>query len=216
MFEDDFNWGIVHGFLPPEFRMIIDDFNGWLDELIWDLIHPVNDETMPDNPTLDYFVQFLCDNQLAGNRTEIMGFEGVMEGFEVNIENDSAYSIIEEGIYEALNAFIIPVLNGDLKTVIREAVESNQADGGELYQLIDVNYVITRYEFDEDLGLMEQINDVLKHAVDEMLLPDQFDWLSNAEGVEEGKTNVQTLTDNLVGYPEGYSSGLQILWESYP
>ncbi len=199
MFEDDFNWGIVHGFLPPEFRMIIDDFNGWLDELIWDLIHPVNDETMPENPTLDYFVQFLCDNQLAGNRTEIMGFEGVMEGFEVNIESDSAYSIIEEGIYEALNAFIIPVLNGDLKTVIREAVESNQADGGELYQLIDVNYVITRYEFDEDLGLMEQINDVLKHAVDEMLLPDQFDWLSNAEGVEEGKTNVQTLTDNLVG-----------------
>ncbi len=199
MFEDDFNWGIVHGFLPPEFRMIIDDFNGWLDELIWELIHPVNDETMPENPTLDYFVQFLCDNQLAGNRTEIMGFEGVMEGFEVNIENDSAYSIIEEGIYEALNAFIIPVLNGDLKTVIREAVESNQADGGELYQLIDVNYVITRYEFDEDLGLMEQINDVLKHAVDEMLLPDQFDWLSNAEGVEEGKTNVQTLTDNLVG-----------------
>lgn len=199
MFEDDFNWGIVHGFLPPEFRMIIDDFNGWLDELIWDLIHPVNDETMPDNPTLDYFVQFLCDNQLAGNRTEIMGFEGVMEGFEVNIESDSAYSIIEEGIYEALNAFIIPVLNGDLKTVIREAVESNQADGGELYQLIDVNYVIERYEFDEDLGLMEQINDVLKHAVDEMLLPNQFDWLSNAEGVEEGKTNVQTLTDNLVG-----------------
>ncbi|MBR3974885.1 MAG: hypothetical protein IKJ88_03390 [Clostridia bacterium] len=199
MFEDDFNWGIVHGFLPPEFRMIIDDFNGWLDELIWDLIHPVNDETMPDNPTLDYFVQFLCDNQLAGNRTEIMGFEGVMEGFEVNIESDSAYSIIEEGIYEALNAFIIPVLNGDLKTVIREAVESNQADGGELYQLIDVNYVITRYEFDEDLGLMEQINDVLKHAVDEMLLPDQFDWLSNAEGAQLGKTNVQTLTDNLVG-----------------
>lgn len=197
MFEDDFNWGIVHGFLPPEFRMIIDDFNGWLDELIWDLIHPVNDETMPDNPTLDYFVQFLCDNQLAGTREEIMGFEGAMPGFEVNIESDSAYSVIEEGIYEALNAFIIPVLNGALKDVITDAVQSNQADGGELYLLVDTNYNIERYEFNENLGLVEQINDVFKVVVEEMLLEGKSEWVSTADGAAAGRSNVENLVYNL-------------------
>lgn len=197
MFDDGFNWGIVHGFLPPEFRMIIDDFNGWLDELIWDLLHPVNGEAMPENPTLDYFVQFLCDNQLAGKRPDEMGFEGVMPGFEVNIESDSAYSVIEEGIYEALNAFIVPVLNSSLKTVIREAVEANQADGGNLHELVDCNYVIERYEFDEELGLVEQLNDVFKIVVEEMLLEGKSKWISTARGAELGKSNVETLTYNL-------------------
>ncbi|MBE6715728.1 MAG: hypothetical protein E7573_02300 [Ruminococcaceae bacterium] len=197
MFGDDFNWGIVHGFLPPEFRMIIDDFDRWLDDLIWDLLHPVNSEPMPNEPTLDYFVQFLCDNQLAGKRPDVMGFEGVMPGFEVNIENDSAYEVIEQGIYEALNAFIVPVLNSELKTVIREAVEANQADGGKLYQLIDTNYVIDRYEFNEELGFVEQINDVFMVVVEEMLLPGKSEWVSTADGEDEGRSNVQNLIHNL-------------------
>lgn len=197
MFEDDFNWGIVHGFLPPEFRMIIDDFNGWLDDLIWDLLHPVNDEAMPENPTLDYFVQFLCDNQLAGKREEIMGFEGAMPGFEVDITSDSAYSVIEEGIYEALNAFIIPVLNGDLKDVITDAVDSNEADGGKLNELINVDYNIERYEFNENLGLVEQINDVFKIVVEEMLLPGKSEWVSTADGATAGRSNVDNLIYNL-------------------
>ncbi len=197
MFGDDFNWGIVHGFLPPEFRMIIDDFNGWLDDLIWDLLHPVNDEAMVGNPTLDDFVQFLCDNQLAGLRPEIMGFEGAMPGFIVDVDGDTAYRVIEEGIYEALNAFIVPILNSSLKTVIREAVESNQADGGKLYELIDTNYVIENHTFDTNLGLVDQLNDVLGVVVDEMLLPDTFEWISTAVGATEGRSNAENLIFNL-------------------
>lgn len=197
MFGDDFNWGIVHGFLPPEFRMIIDDFNGWLDDLIWDLLHPVNDEVMVGNPTLDDFVQFLCDNQLAGLRPEVMGFEGAMPGFIVDVDQDTAYRVIEEGIYEALNAFIIPLLNGALKDVIRDAVQYNREDGGELYLLIDVDYEITRHEFDSELGLVDQLNDVLGVVVDEMLLPDTFEWVSTADGVTEGRGNAENLIFNL-------------------
>lgn len=197
MFGDDFNWGIVHGFLPPEFRMIIDDFNGWLDDLIWDLLHPVNDEAMVGNPTLDDFVQFLCDNQLAGLRPEIMGFEGAMPGFIVDVDEDTAYRVIEEGIYEALNAFIVPILNGSLKTVIREAVESNQADGGELYELIDTNYVIENHTFDTNLGLVDQLNDVLGVVVEEMLLDGKSEWVSTADGITAGRSNAENLTRNL-------------------
>lgn len=197
MFGDDFDWGIVHGFLPPEFRMIIDDFNGWLDELIWDLLHPVNDEVMPADPTLDELVQFACDNQLAGKRADIMGFEGEMPGFEINLTTDTAYRVIEEGIYEALNAFIIPVLNGDLKNTIRDAVESNQADGGNLYTLINVDYNIERYEFDTTKGFVEQINDVFKIVVEEMLLEDKSQWVSTADGATAGRSNVENLIYNL-------------------
>lgn len=197
MFGDDFNWGIVHGFLPPEFRMIIDDFNGWLDDLIWDLLHPVNDEAMVGNPTLDDFVQFLCDNQLAGLRPEIMGFEGAMPGFIVDVDGDTAYRVIEEGIYEALNAFIVPILNSSLKTVIREAVESNQADGGKLYELIDTNYVIENHTFDTNLGLVDQLNDVLKVVVDEMLLDGKSQWVTTAKGDEAGRSNAENLIFNL-------------------
>ncbi len=197
MFGDDFSWGIVHGFLPPEFRMIIDDFNGWLDDLIWDLLHPVNDEVMTGNPTLDDFVQFLCDNQLAGLRPEIMGFEGAMPGFIVDVDEDTAYRVIEEGIYEALNAFIIPLLNGALKDVIRDAVQYNREDGGELYLLIDVDYEITRHEFDSELGLVDQLNDVLGVVVEEMLLDGKSEWVSTADGITAGRSNAENLTRNL-------------------
>lgn len=197
MFGDDFNWGIVHGFLPPEFRMIIDDFNGWLDDLIWDLLHPVNDEVMTGNPTLDDFVQFLCDNQLAGLRPEVMGFEGAMPGFIVDVDGDTAYRVIEEGIYEALNAFIVPILNSSLKTVIREAVESNQADGGELYELIDTNYVIENHTFDTALGLVDQLNDVLGVVVEEMLLDGKSEWVSTADGITADRSNAENLIFNL-------------------
>lgn len=152
--EADFSWGIVKGFLPPEFRVIIDDFNAWLDELLWDLLHPVNEEIMPADPTLDDFVQFLCDNQLGmeegSARAIIMGFAGVMPGFTLDIdsENATAYRAIEEGIYQALNEFIVPLLNNELKDVIADAVAANQDDGGDLYQIINVNYNIPGYTFD--------------------------------------------------------------------
>lgn len=175
--DADFSWGIVKGFLPPEFRIIIDDFNAWLDELLWDLLHPVNEEVMPDDPTLDYFVQFLCDNQLGmeadSARAIAMGFEGVMPGFTLDIDGTdaNAYRALEEGIYQALNEFVVPLLNNELKDVIVDAVAANQDDGGDLYQIINVNYNIPGYTFDREKGLMEQLNDMFGEVVDLMLIP---------------------------------------------
>lgn len=175
--DADFSWGIVKGFLPPEFRIIIDDFNAWLDELLWDLLHPVNEEVMPEDPTLDYFVQFLCDNQLGmeadSARAIAMGFEGVMPGFTLDIDGTdaNAYRALEEGIYQALNEFVVPLLNNELKDVIVDAVAANQDDGGDLYQIINVNYNIPGYTFDREKGLMEQLNDMFGEVVDLMLIP---------------------------------------------
>ncbi len=209
--DADFSWGIVKGFLPPEFRIIIDDFNAWLDELLWDLLHPVNEEVMPDDPTLDYFVQFLCDNQLGmeegSARALTMGFEGVMPGFTLDIDgtNANAYRALEEGIYQALNAFIVPLLNNELKDVISDAVASNQDDGGDLYQIINVNYNIPGYTFDREKGLMEQLNDMFGEVVDLMLIPltDRpagttytFEWDST---VAENENYVDVLETNLHG-----------------
>lgn len=206
--EADFSWGIVKGFLPPEFRIIIDDFNAWLDELLWDLLHPVNEEVMPDNPSLDYFVQFLCDNQLgmeAGSARAIaMGFEGVMPGFLLDIDGTdaNAYRALEEGIYQALNEFVVPLLNNELKDVIADAVAANQDDGGDLYQIIDVNYNIPGYTFDREKGLMEQLNAMFGSVVNLMLLPvDErpaeynFVWAD----VGEGENYVDVLEANLHG-----------------
>ncbi len=196
MFGDDFSWGIVKGFLPPEFRVIIDDLPKFLYEMIWEALHPVNTEAMPANTSLDSLVQFMCDNQLGmeegSTRALIMGFAGVMPGFDVNIETDSAYRIIEEAIYEALNAFIIPVLNGSLKQTIQSAVESNQNDGGELHTIINVDYVIDRYNFSDSKGFVEQLNDVFKDVVDTMLKPNVFTW--NATGTGDP---LAVLEDNL-------------------
>ena len=206
--DADFSWGIVKGFLPPEFRIIIDDFNAWLDELLWDLLHPVNEEVMPDDPTLDYFVQFLCDNQLGmeadSARALAMGFEGVMPGFTLDIDGTdaNAYRALEEGIYQALNEFVVPLLNNELKDVIVDAVAANQDDGGDLYQIINVNYNIPGYTFDREKGLMEQLNDMFGEVVDLMLLPVaerpaeyNFVWAD----VAEGEDYVSVLEANLKG-----------------
>ncbi len=209
--DSGFSWGIVKGFLPPEFRIIIDDFNAWLDELLWDLLHPVNEEAMPEDPTLDYFVQFLCDNQLGmeegSARALAMGFEGVMPGFLLDIDGGdaNAYRALEEGIYQALNAFVVPLLNNELKDVIVDAVAANQDDGGDLYQIINVNYNIPGYTFDREKGLMEQLNDMFGEVVDLMLIPKAerpadttytFEW---SYTIPAGETYVDLLEDNLHG-----------------
>ncbi len=184
--------------MPPEFRVIIDDFAGFIYEMIWEALHPVNSEVMPDTTNLDTLVQFMCDNQLGaeegGERATAMGFAGVMPGFTLNVETDTAYRAIEEGIFEALNAFIVPVLNGALKNTISSAVTSNQNDGGELHTIINVDYNITSYNFDRTKGLVEQLNDVFKDVVDKMLLPaSNFIWNATGEG-----DPLAVLEDNLV------------------
>lgn len=207
----DFSWGMVKGFLPPEFRLITDDFNGWLDELLWEALHPVNSEVQPANLTLDDIVQFMCDNQLGavegGARAEAMGFAGVMPGFTLDIdaENANAYRAVEEGIYQAINTFVLPLINNQLKDVISSAVESNQNSGGDLYQIINVDYNIPAYDFDRTKGVMDQLNDVLGYAVDKMLIPladrpdgTPYDFVWSYT-IPEGETYLDLIEDNLYG-----------------
>lgn len=207
----DFSWGMVKGFLPPEFRLITDDFNGWLDELLWEALHPVNSEVQPANLTLDDIVQFMCDNQLGavegGARAEAMGFAGVMPGFTLDIDavDANAYRAVEEGIYQAINTFVLPLINNQLKDVISSAVESNQNSGGDLYQIINVDYNIPAYDFDRSMGVMDQLNDVLGYAVDEMLIPladrpdgTPYDFVWSYT-IPEGETYLDLIEDNLYG-----------------
>ncbi len=211
MVNSDFSWGIVKGFLPPEFRVIIDDIDGFIYETIWDALHPVNDEAMPENLTLDTLVQFMCDNQLGaeegGARAEAMGFAGVMPGFTLDIDNPEtdAYRAFEEGIYQALNAFIVPLLNNELKDVITDAVGYNTEDGGHLADIINVNYNIPGYTFDRTKGLMEQLNDMFGEVVDLMLIPYDdrpegtpytFEWNTT---LGDGQTTIDLLKANLHG-----------------
>ena len=208
MVDSDFNWGIVKGFLPPDFRIIIEDLPGFIKETVWEALHPVNDEAMPTDITLDDLVQFMCDNQLgmeAGSeRATIMGFEGVMPGFDIDITTDNAYRALEEGIYQALNAFIVPLLDNELKDVINDAVTSNTENGGDLALLVNTDYVIGEYPFNPEKGLMEQLNDMFGYAVDKMLKPiaDRqnteytFQW---SYTIAEGDTYIDLLEDNLIG-----------------
>lgn len=202
--DSGFSWGIVKGFLPPEFRVIIDDIAGFVYETVWNALHPVNDEVMPGDTTLDSLVQFLCNNQLGmeegSTRANIMGFAGVMPGFTLNIAEDSAYRAVEEGIYQALNAFVLPLINNQLKDVITNAVESNAEKGGDLIDIINVNYNIPAYQFDRTKGLADQINAVLGYAVNKMLVP----FAQRPEGTpynfqwQEGN-DIDTLTANVKG-----------------
>lgn len=208
MVDEDFNWGIVEGFLPPDFRIIIEDLPGFIKETIWEALHPVNDEAMPENLTLDDLVQFMCDNQLGmkegSERAIIMGFVGVMPGFDIDITADNAYRVLEEGIYQALNAFIVPLLDNELKEVINDAVTSNTENGGDLALLVNTNYEIGEYPFNPDKGLMEQLNDMFGYAVDKMLKPYSerqntdytFQW---SYTIAEGDTYIDLLEDNLIG-----------------
>ena len=63
--DKDFNWGILKGFLPPEFRVIIDDVPKFLKETLWDILHPVNEVPMPNGTTLDSIAQYALDHQIV-------------------------------------------------------------------------------------------------------------------------------------------------------
>ncbi len=90
----NFNWGILKGFLPPEFRIIVDDVPKFLKETLWDVLHPVNEVPMPTGTTLDSIAQYALDHQIGaepGSPEAIeVGFEGILPGFTVNLATDNA------------------------------------------------------------------------------------------------------------------------------
>lgn len=197
--DDSFNWGMVRGFLPPKFRVIISDVPKYVKEEIWDALHPVNYEQYPASATLDSLVQFMLDNQLGGKRETVMGFPGVLPGFDVELASADGYRMLEEAIYCALNEYVVPVINGDLKRVIREAVIANSQKGGDLGQLVNIDYVVTEYSFDKSKGLMEQFNAVLGTVVNQMLTDGAnnslFTWRFAAAADE---TQAELLEDNIL------------------
>lgn len=194
--DKDFNWGIIKGFLPPEFRVIIDDVPKFLKETLWEVLHPVNEVPMPNGTTLDSIAQYALDHQIGaepGSPEALeVGFDGILPGFEVDLANDSAYRVFDEAIFSVLNNVIVDILNSSLKTTIRNAVNSNEEDGGQLHTIINIDYVVTGYTYDRTKGLVTQLNDMFKGVVDQMLIPGAFTW----EATETGDP-LAVLKDNL-------------------
>ncbi len=201
--DKDFNWGILKGFLPPEFRVIIDDVPKFLKETLWDILHPVNEVPMPNGTTLDSIAQYALDHQIGaepGSPEALeVGFEGILPGFVIDLSDPdtNAYRVFDEAIFSVLNELIVPLLNSELKTTIRNAVEANQDDGGELYLLVDTNYVVSEYTYDRSQPLVTQLNDMFMGVVEEMLHEDKSEWVSTADGALEGRSNVENLKYNL-------------------
>lgn len=201
--DKDFNWGIIKGFLPPEFRVIIDDVPKFLKETLWDVLHPVNEVPMPTGTTLDSIAQYALDHQIGaepGSPEALeVGFEGILPGFVIDLSDPdtNAYRVFDEAIFSVLNELIVPLLNSELKTTIRNAVEANQDDGGELYLLVDTNYVVSEYTYNRSQPLVTQLNDMFMGVVEEMLIDGKSQWVSTAAGAAAGRSNVENLKYNL-------------------
>lgn len=212
--DKDFNWGIIKGFLPPEFRVIIDDVPKFLKETLWDLMHPVNDATMPAGTTLDTLAQFALDNQIGAEEgspeAEALGFVGILPGFTVDLDGDDAYRVFDEAIFSVLNNVVVDILNNELKNTIVNAVESNQADGGELHTIINKEYVVTGYTYDRDKSLVTQLNDMFRGVVNQMLVPGAFVWNATGSGdplavLKDNLTRLLRLIIEKGGEPEDVS-----------
>ncbi len=199
--DEDFNWGIIKGFLPPEFRVIIDDVPKFLKETLWELMHPVNEAAMPEGTTLDTLAQFALDNQIGavegGANAEALGFAGILPGFVVDLDEDNAYRVFDEAIFSVLNNVVVDILNNELKDTIVHAVEANTDDGGNLADLVNVNYTVTGYSYDRTQPLVSQLNDMFKGVVEQMLITGKSEWVSTADGATAGRSNVENLKYNL-------------------
>ena len=182
--DNSFSWGVVKGFLPPEFRVITDNVPRFLKETLWNLVNTTGAQNMPE--TLDGIVQYVLGNQLGNN---------VLPGFEVNLETATGYEMIEKAIYSATNKYIVPLLNNQLKDVIRNAIDANANDGGGLGDLINKDYEVTEYDFNTELGVMDQLNDVLGTVVKQMLKEGKSQWIMTSEEPETDK--IKLLEKNL-------------------
>lgn len=201
--DKDFNWGIIKGFLPPEFRVIIDDVPKFLKETLWDVLHPVNEVPMPNGTTLDSIAQYALDHQIGaepGSPEALeVGFDGILPGFVINLsdENTNAYRVFDEAIFSVLNNVVVDILNNELKNTIVHAVEANTDDGGDLAELVNVNYTVTGYTYNRSQPLVTQLNDMFMGVVEEMLIDGKSEWVSTADGAVEGRSNVENLKYNL-------------------
>lgn len=201
--DKDFNWGILKGFLPPEFRVIIDDVPKFLKETLWDVLHPVNEVPMPNGTTLDSIAQYALDHQIGAEPDSPealeVGFEGILPGFVIDLSDPdtNAYRVFDEAIFSVLNNVVVDILNNELKNTIVHAVEANTDDGGDLAELVNVNYTVTGYTYNRSQPLVTQLNDMFMGVVEEMLIDGKSEWVSTADGAVEGRSNVENLKYNL-------------------
>lgn len=206
--DNTFNWGMVKSFLPKDVQSMLNDLPTFVKKTLWDVCHPVMQ--LPDgtfskpeaynNQSLDTIVQFIFDNQLGGKNKATNGLPGVLPGLDINLIEDSGYDVFEQFIFACLNEFAIPAMNSSLKTIIKNAVEGNKYNvpNSTLDKLINVNYVVTKYTYKAGVSLEDQLNDILGHYVDEMLMPKQFTWDYSASTPKVVSDNVNNLLKAII------------------
>lgn len=158
------------------------DINKMVKEMLFELAYP---DVIPVpaviTQTVDQMIQDLVTGLIVGTPEE-PGFAPGLAGY-INIVNSTApaYDFAEDLLANAYNVILVPLLNEQLKTVIRELCgvvydPLNPADPGdesnlnEYAQIFNIHYTVPAHTFAAGTTFVGELNDILFEIIDAVTL----------------------------------------------
>lgn len=156
--KGNLNMGIIDNFFTLDL-----DVNQMLKELLFEEAYKDTPVPEPVNVTVDQMVEDLITALLVGTEEE-PGFAPGLDGY-INIATSTkpAYDFIEDLLQVAYNVILVPLLNEDLKEIIRElcgVVDGDESNLNEFAQILNINYVVPEHVFPAGSTLIGELNNI--------------------------------------------------------
>lgn len=157
------NMGLVGSFFTLDL-----DVNQMLKEMLYEKAYEGAVVPKPVTVTVDKMVEDLITGLLVGT-PEDPGFAPGLDGF-INIASSTkpAYDFIEDLLQAAYNEVVVPLLNNELKEVIRGlcgVVDGDESNLNEFAQILNINYVVPKHVFPAGSTLVGELNNIAYEAI---------------------------------------------------
>lgn len=176
------------------------NINTMIKELLYGLVNPdVEEEDYPATlPTVDNMVQDLLNNLIVGEidpeTGEPDGLFPELDGY-IDIVNSTApaYDFAEELLRNLYNIVVVPLLNTDVKKLIREVCgvvyedsvtypDGDESNLNEYAEILDIDYVVPTHTFAAGATLVSDLNNILYEVVNAMTV-DYNAWTPGANSL---------------------------------
>lgn len=194
------------------------NINKMLKEMVYGLVNPdVEEEDYPATlPALDTMIQDLINNLIVGEidpeTGEPDGLFPELDGY-IDIVNSTApaYDFGEELLRNLYNIVVVPLLNTDVKKLIREVCgvvyedsvtypDGDESNLNEYADILDIHYTVPTHNFAAGATLVTDLNNILYEVVNAMTV-DYNAWVPGAntlviDNLAAALKYVLTLTGN--------------------
>ena len=212
-----FDWSIDLGqllntalaFIPAEYMEIVENIPAGLKKILYNYLNNTENQPVPADVTMDTMVQDLIDDL-------IVQFVPSLANENLDIADTSVYDVLRVVAEAGINEFGVPELNGNVLKYVREFcgvtyVKGDPDNGGNesnlnaFADILDIHYEVTPYYFsDSSANIMDELNNLAAHIINEMLVDDVWETGGNEKILDNLAAVARLILDKAPEVFEGF------------